>query len=108
LILLILLNLFLFSCTVTPIQVKDNTPSFDGASQNSGFIGFDDRGYGIITPNARARYNGLIEVYGKKFTPPLTPDVGLTLTSSNTYLIDPQHDVYARSMNHWKKQGVKP
>lgn len=106
--LFILVSIFIIGCTVTPKIVNDNTPSFDGEVQNGGFIGFDSRGYGIITPNARARYNSLIEVYGKKFAPPLVYDVGLTATSTNTYLIDPQHDVYARTMNWWKKQGVKP
>ena len=107
-IVVIFLSILIIGCTVTPKIVKDSTPSFDGATQNSGFIGFDDRGYGIITENARNRYNGLITVYGKKFTPPLVLDAGLTLTSSNTYLIDPQHDVYGRTMNRWKKSGVSP
>lgn len=108
-ILVLLCSIFIIvGCTVTPKIVTDTTPSFDGTNQNSGFIAFDPNGYGIITPHARDRYNGLIEIYGKKFNPPLTFDAGIIKTCTNTFLIDPQHDVYARTMNRWKKSGVKP
>lgn len=93
----------LTACTVTPRTVSDGGPSFDGAVRNSGFIGYDANGYGIITPNARERYNGLVLEYGNRYLPALVPDAGIQPTTTNTYLIDPEHLVDFMEMTTWRK-----
>lgn len=103
-----LLSLGLAACTVTPKRVTDSTPSFDGAVRNSGFIGFDAAGNGILTPLARERYNLLIAEFGQRYLPPLRPDAGITPTSTNTYLIAPQYLVDFREMNRWRKAKPTP
>ncbi len=90
-------------CTVIPQTVSDNAPSFDGGVQNSGFIGYDAVGNGILTPNARTRYNLLIEQFGKRYLPPLKIDDGIIPTTTNTFLIAPQYLVDFREMNRWRK-----
>lgn len=90
--------------TITPKPVTDNTASFDGNTQNSGFIGFDSAGAGILTPGGRDRYNELIEKYGVKFMPELNKDAGIT-ESGSVYLIDAEHLVYFMTMNAWRKEG---
>jgi len=94
--------------TVTPHQVRDHGASFDGNARNSGFLGFDSDGRGIITPSARARYNSLAALYGKRLDPPVGFDDGLTPTGTNTFLIDAQHLVDFSTMNRWKRQGWEP
>lgn len=88
--------------TVTPRTVVSSQASWDGTNQNSGFIGFEN-GCGVITPHARDRYNALIEVYGKKFLPPLTYDYGVWPYSNGNYLITPQALTDFAQMNRWRK-----
>jgi hypothetical protein len=94
-----------FGCasTVRPEPVTAKAASFDGGSQNSGIIAFDTAKNGILTPHARDRYNDLVAKYGTKFSPELHNDSGLSQTTTNTYLIDPQHLVYFTQMNRWSK-----
>lgn len=103
----ILALVFLVGCapTITPHQVQSSQASWDGNEQNSGFIGFDAAGNGIITWRAHSRYIGLIADYGYRFTPKLEADEGTTLTTTNTWLIDGQHLAYFDKMSRWKKQG---
>lgn len=93
------------ACTVTPTRLRDSTASFDGNQQNSGFLGFTPDGAGVLTPKARARYNGLIEVYGgtNYFRPPLKMDSGLTPFTNGTFQIDAEHLVKFGQMNRWRK-----
>lgn len=91
--------------TVVPRQVRDNVTSWDSTNQNSGFIGYDSAGNGILTPHAYYRYNDLALTYGKKFAPRLGPGAGTQPTATNTYLIDPEHLVKFATMNRWRKQG---
>jgi hypothetical protein len=88
--------------TVTPRIVASLQASWDGTNQNSGFIGFTDAG-GIITPHARDRYNGLIELYGKKFIPPITFDYGISQHTNENYIITPQALSDFAQMNRWYK-----
>lgn len=97
------LLLVLASCTVTPKIVKDAGASFDGNARNSGLIGYDPAGRGILTPHARDRYHALIEMYGKRFDPPLRAGDGLLPTATNTVLIDAEHLVDFATMNGWRK-----
>lgn len=92
-------------CTVTPVIVKPSSPSFDGANQNSGVIGLDSAGNAIITPSKRDRYNGLIlSGYGTNFIPHLILDAGITPTTTNTFLIDPEHLVKFGVMEWHRRQ----
>lgn len=90
--------------TVKPRIVKDSVASFDGNERNSGFIDFTHDGAGVITKNARDRYNLLIEQYGNRFTPPLKQDSGISPNGEN-YIIDAEHLVKFATMNRWKKSG---
>ncbi len=90
-------------CTVTPKRVQASSASFDGGAQNSGLIGFDQAGNAILTAHGRDRYNGLVAVYGCKFSPPVERDAGMTVTSTNTFLLDPEHLVDFETMNGWRK-----
>jgi hypothetical protein len=79
--------------------------------QNSGFIGFLKNGNGIITENARQRYNNLIKEYGDK----LLDDVGYKIEKDSgispiqgdnvLYEIDQQHLFYFILINQWNKQN---
>lgn len=102
----ILLVLIFCSCTSTvrPKVVESKAPSWDGNAQNSGLIGFDANGNAIITPRAEARYFYLCELYGWKFHPPAC-GAETILTSSNTFLLDPQHLSEFATMNRWLKEA---
>ncbi len=108
----VLIGVALSGCTntVTPRTVTSSQASFDGNSQNSGLIGFDDQGNGILTIHAYQRYYELASSYGYKFSPKLDVyrDDDLQKTATNTYLIDAAHLEKFATMNRWKKQGVKP
>ena len=91
--------------TVTPRTVLSSQASWDGTNQNSGFIGFEGSA-GIITPHARDRYNALIEIYGKKFNPPITSDYGVWPYTGGNYIISPQALTYFTQMNRWRKSAT--
>lgn len=93
------------SSTVTPKVVTDPGPSWDVGERNSGFLAFDSRGWGVITPHARDRYNALVVLYGGVYKPPVRVDDGIEATGTNTYLIDPEHLVKFATMNRWFKSG---
>jgi hypothetical protein len=105
-----LIILFAAACanTIVPRNVSTDIVSWDGNEQNGGFIDFTDRGGGIITPNARNRYNILISIYSTNFIPPLKFDDGITSTSTNTFLIDAQHLSNFATMNRWHKSKRNP
>lgn len=90
--------------TVRPVIPTATAPSFDGTNQNSGFVSLSG-GRGLITAHARDRYNGLIDLYGKGFIPPLVHDAGITVTSSNLFTIDGEGIVHFATMNRWRREG---
>ncbi len=90
--------------TVIPTQVRDSHASFDGNQANSGFLRFSPDGSGVITPHARDRYNALAVVYGKRFSPALHADDGITALSADEFQIDSEHLVKFATMNRWRKQ----
>ena len=99
-------SLLLAACsTVIPPGLTDTQASFDGNVQNSGFIGFESNGSGILTPRAYARYNLLAGQYGKQFIPPVKPGDGCLAYTNGTWLIDRQHLAQFQTMNQWKKEG---
>ena len=104
-----LLVMILVSCTVAPKVLKRDTISFDGGSQNSGFVMFLSDGSGLITTNAVNRYNFLISVYKSKFIPPIDINYGLTYTNiqtTNYYIISAEGLVKFGLMLHWKRNQI--
>lgn len=96
--------------TVIPPHVEASAPSFDpSGAQNSGFLGwtnFEDAHVGIITEDARERYNLLVAQYGRDFLPPLNQDQGLRqMPGTNTWFIMPAALVDFSTMNRWRKEG---
>lgn len=91
--------------TIAPRVVESSKPSWDGTNANSGFVGFSGE-HGIITPHARERYNGLIEIYGRRFVPPVAKDYGITPGTDGNYLITPHALTYFTAMNRWRKAGA--
>lgn len=94
-------------CTVTPRVIKAREISFDGNAQNSGLIAFAPDGSGIITSNAWVRYNALILRYGTNFAPSLATNAGVTVTSSNAFLLDAEHLIKFGTMNHWRRNNLR-
>jgi len=104
----ILLCLGLSGCTVAPdILPPAAQASYDGNAQNSGLVGFTPDGGALITTHARDRYNALVAKYGKNYTPPLQPDVGLE-PRNGLYHIDAQHLVYFAEMNLKNRSNTDP
>lgn len=106
-----LLVMILISCTITPKVLERDTISFDGGSQNSGFVMFLPDGSGLITTNAASRYNGLITIYKDKFIPPIYQNYGLVYTNiqnTNYYIISAESLVKFGQMNHWKRNQIPP
>jgi hypothetical protein len=99
---ILLINALSGCTTATPRVVESPAASWDGTNQNSGFIGWSGHS-GVITPHARDRYNALIEIYSKKFVPPLLTDYGITATTSNVFLITPEALADFVLMNRWHK-----
>ena len=100
----LLLALMSSGCTtVTPKIVESPGASWDGTNQNNGFLGWTTNGCGRLTPHARARYNGLIEVYGQKFLPPLTADYGITPGDAGEFIFTPEALADFVRMNRWRK-----
>jgi hypothetical protein len=101
--------LFATSCTntVSPKPVSTSQSAFSDNSANGGFIGFSTNGEGVITERALAKYNALIDLYGKKLMPPVTNNFGITSFTNNTYLITKEGLSDFMLMNQWYKDGKK-
>lgn len=92
--------------TVKRELVVATQPSWDGTNQNSGFIGFTNGNYGIITSNLVERQKLLIKKYGDKFLPPIKENDGLTAIPPY-FTISPEALERLIRMNRWHKTGVK-
>ena len=116
----LVLNLFLVSCaTVTPNKIEDDKSSYDATTpkqydkDNGGLISFIGDN-ALITPQARERYNNLVQMYRIKFKKEkaieLNKDSGIKPYTDNfgneLYLIDSEHLVYFGVMNSWLKEKV--
>ena len=116
----LVLNVFLIGCaTVTPNKIEDDKSSYDATTpkqyqkDNGGLISFigDDA---LITPQARERYNNLINMYKIKFKKEkaidLKIDSGIKPYKDNfnneLYIIDSEHLVYFGVLNSWLKEKV--
>ena len=95
----------LAGCTVTPPTVNSPAYSWDGTNQNSGVIGFVGNQI-EVTPHWRARFNSMAAIYGKKFSPPLTADYGVSATATNTFLVTPEAFRDFVEMNRWRKLDI--
>ncbi len=99
-----------FGCTVTPKRAVAQSISFDGTNQNSGFIGWDQDGYGMITRHARDRYVSLVLLYGDRFAPPLLGQPGVSPyhfdPPEGYWRITPEALVNFQIMNAWRKQDA--
>lgn len=103
-----LLVLALAGCTtVTPKIVRDETPSWDGNEQNSGFYGLLTDGCGVWKPHAIDRYNALIERYGTNYAPAITKNYGVQCCYTNgTSIMTPEAMDKFGEMNRWRKSGL--
>ena len=72
------LLVFLGACTIAPQPIHTTQASWDGNAQTSGLLEMRPDHSALVTPNWRARYNGLIARYGSRLNPPLAPDAGLS------------------------------
>jgi len=112
------LNLFLVGCaTVTPNKIEDDKSSYDASTpkqydkDNGGLISFIGED-ALITPQARERYNNLIQMYRIKFKKEkaidLNKDSGIKpykdSFGNELYLIDSEHLVYFGVLNSWLKE----
>jgi len=87
---LLLAGLLVGCSTVVPQTPVNNTASYDGDQQNSGFVGFVTNNnvvFGVVTMHSKDRYNNLIEVYGSKVIhPPIPKNYGLQDNKTNCWL----------------------
>ena len=112
-------------CTNTiPNVTVSHGAAYDGNDRNSGFIGWDQAGNGILTASAVERYNLLMVRYGTKFVPPVRPSEGVSfagtnivmyvsgkpdgLSGTNLWRIDKQHLVSFATAARWARQEGKP
>lgn len=104
-----LLSAWLTGCghTVIPEPVEAMSASFDGNAQTSGVIASTPAGF-VVTAHFRERYNALVEVYGRDFSPPLKADAGLARQPDGQWLITRQRMVDFLEMNAWKRAGIVP
>lgn len=109
LILTLILSLSACTSTIRPAIPKQKQASADGNLHDSGFRGFDTNHFGIISDNARERYNGFLSQYGDRLArKPIMVDAGISPGPSNgVWRIDQQHLDYFKMMTLWKNQGVK-
>ena len=104
----VLIALLCSGCTSTivPHAVESRVASYDGNTQNSGFLGFEVGGGARITANARGRFNELIETYGRDER--LEKDQGLSRNSDGTWSITKDSLVKFLEMSDWKRAGLQP
>jgi len=103
--LVILAGCSTFEANPKPIDISDESPSYDNGERNSGILDVREEGF-VVTPHFRARYNAMIEVYGERFTPTLAKDEGIRRIAEEEFLIDKRHMVYFLDMNQWRKAGL--
>lgn len=102
-------NLLFVACTIKakpgPLPTA---PSFDGNVQNSGLLRFEG-GFGIVTSEAVARYDELIQRYGtnKDMVPVLVKDFGVSSEpgSTNEFRMTKDALVKFSTMQRWLRDG---
>ncbi len=103
------LTIFLLGCssTVTPAPVAVQQASYEAGEQNSGVLA-PVPGGALITANARARYNGLIEIYGGEFIPAIAADHGVTPEGDGTFRLTNEALQKFILMSTWRRMGREP
>lgn len=91
--------------TVTPVKVAPNTASFDGNSQNSGVLERLPSGSYSVTAHWVDRYNAMVPVYGRTFTPPLQAMAGITPATNGTFIATSETVANFGQMNLKRKSG---
>lgn len=92
--------------TVVPTPAPTpNMPSWDGGALNSGIIAVQPSGEFLVTAHLRARYNGLIAVYGNRFIPALQEDAGCVSVDGATWRMTPEAMSNFATMCQWKRMG---
>jgi hypothetical protein len=101
---IVALHAFVGCMTVAPDPVRDRVIRFDGNEQNAGFVGYlTNHQGGVITANARARYNALVEDYRARFKPPLARDAGVAPFTNGTFTITKEALVNFATMAQWER-----
>lgn len=101
--------------TVVPKAIVSTEASFDGESQNSGIVKFDEHGF-IVTAHWMERYDGMLSKFGGRFTPAVMPGdrIGVevfqpsNLSQLPTFRISQQVMVRFTRMNGWRKAEAGP
>ena len=118
---LLAIVLTLPGCTIFPDTVDDDSASYEASTpsqydnKNGGFLFFADNGNGVITDNARKRYNKLIDDYKNQFEEEkgveLKEDAGIKSHTdqygNKVWEIDKQHLTYFALLNQWRKAKRK-
>lgn len=108
---LVAILLLLCGCTIIPEKVDRHEISFDGNMQNAGFIGFSDDGQGIISNQARERFNALAALYGQRFLPALHEGDGISVAPSvnerAAYYITKDSLRKFQTMTRWRREENK-
>lgn len=93
--------------TITPEVVSSGEASYDGNVRTSGVIRSLPNGF-LVTDNFRARYNGMIAIYGGDFIPRLKIDQDIVPIGEDRWIITKQGMVNFLEMNAWRKSALKP
>lgn len=92
-----------------PEPVHSTTASFDQGEQNSGILAELPDGTGfVVSSGFVARYDALVQLYGKRFTPELHKGDGLRVLDGGKIGIDNERMVKFLVMNKWRKSGIAP
>lgn len=103
---LLLVAVCVCGCTVTPRTVRPETPGFSETGHaDSGFVGFDENGNGIITASKREEFNALVRKYGGLFLVPLVEDHGIASRPDGRFTITPEALVNFQTMKRWRLNG---
>lgn len=108
--------------TITPRNVHDPVPSWDGTNQHSGIIAILDDGRFLVTPYFRDRYHAMLKIYARGkdsagrplFAVPPKPDDGLHAgimlhddgSTEPAWVMTPQVMSNFARMNRWRKKGT--
>jgi hypothetical protein len=97
--------------TVTPKVIEPEAIAFHGNHQDAGVIRIYPDHSALIDATLRQKYNDLIAVYGKTFSPVLVADAGLQPCGiyqdrGDTWRIDAEHLALLIHMNLLKRSGI--
>lgn len=92
------------ACTVAPKPVAAQAASFgDNGERNSGFVAFFEGG-ALIDAGARDRYNALIKLYGREWSPAISRDHGIERRGDLYFISNGALQKFV-VMSDWKRMG---